>query len=498
MARVSRRRLARLWDLAVPWGVGLFLALIALDEFDDPGSASGALALGLALAVVQGGALHWRRRRPELVMAITLVAGLGFLLLIPETVLPVAGLFAIGSVAAARPPRVSIPWLAGLLAVAASNFFTTTVEDTTFTMALAVGAWALGEASRNRQAAIDEQTRRAVADEQARIARELHDVIAHSVSVIVVQAAAADEVFDDAPRPGARRASLDRVGGPGSAPRAAPAAGRRAPGRAWRTGAAATWPERPRRPARAPARRWTGGGLAPRGPGHPLPAGVDLSAYRIVQEALTNTLRHGRATRAEVTVRYGADSLELDVRDDGHAEPDDGASRRGARPGRHARAGVAAWRHAGGGPARRGRVPRARAPAARSRAVRVRVVIADDQALVRGGFRMILGDKRRRRRRGRGGRRRRGRGARRARPARRRADGRADARARRDRGDAPDRRPRAARRGSSSSRPTTSTSTSSPPCGPEQAASCSRTCGPPSWSRRSAWWPAATRCSPPA
>ena len=53
---------------------------------------------------------------------------------------------------------------------------------------------------------------------------------------------------------------------------------------------------------------------------HPLPAGVDLSAYRIVQEALTNTLRHGRATRAEVTVRYGADSVELDVRDDGLAQ----------------------------------------------------------------------------------------------------------------------------------------------------------------------------------
>ena len=226
----------------MPWGVGLFLALIALDEFDDPGSASGALALGLALAVVQGGALHWRRRRPELVMAITLVAGLGFLLLIPETVLPVAGLFAIGSVAAARPPRVSIPWLAGLLAVAASNFFTTTVEDTTFTMALAVGAWALGEASRNRQAAINEQTRRAVADEQARIARELHDVIAHSVSVIVVQAAAADEVFET--RPDQARAALRSIESAGreALARAAPAAGRRAPGRAWRTGAAAAWP----------------------------------------------------------------------------------------------------------------------------------------------------------------------------------------------------------------------------------------------------------------
>ena len=53
------------------------------------------------------------------------------------------------------------------------------------------------------------------------------------------------------------------------------------------------------------------------GTASPLPAGVDLSAYRIVQEALTNTLRHARATRAEVTLRYGADELEVDVRDDG-------------------------------------------------------------------------------------------------------------------------------------------------------------------------------------
>ena len=53
------------------------------------------------------------------------------------------------------------------------------------------------------------------------------------------------------------------------------------------------------------------------GPVRELPAGVDLSAYRIVQEALTNTLRHARATRAEVTVRYSSDMLELEVLDDG-------------------------------------------------------------------------------------------------------------------------------------------------------------------------------------
>jgi Histidine kinase len=142
-------------------------------------------------------------------MAITLLAAGGFFALAPDTVIPFAPLFAVHSLAATRPPRVSLPGLAGLEALCALNFLTTNVGDTTFTMALAVGSWALGEAARNRRVAISEEARRAVSEEQARIARELHDVIAHSVSVIVVQAAAADDVFDE--RPDQARAALRSI-----------------------------------------------------------------------------------------------------------------------------------------------------------------------------------------------------------------------------------------------------------------------------------------------
>ncbi|MQA73305.1 MAG: sensor histidine kinase, partial [Solirubrobacterales bacterium] len=208
MRAPSRRHLERLANIVIPWGVGLFLVLVVLDEQATPTSWP-ALLLGLALAVVQGGALRWRRQRPELMMAVAVVAGLGFQLIVPEVVLPIAGLFAVGSLAAARPPRVSLVGLAALMALAATNFFTTSVDDTVFTMAIAVGAWALGEAARNRRVAIDEAARRAVSEEQARIARELHDVIAHSVSVIVVQASAADDVFEA--RPDQARSALRSI-----------------------------------------------------------------------------------------------------------------------------------------------------------------------------------------------------------------------------------------------------------------------------------------------
>jgi signal transduction histidine kinase len=212
---------------------------------------------------------------------------------------------------------VSLIGLVGLVAIAATNFFTTNIEDSVFTMGLAVGAWALGEAGRNRRLAVEEEARRAVTEEQARIARELHDVIAHSVSVIVVQAGAADHVFEE--RPDQARAAL----------RSIEAAGREAQQELQRLLAAVRpghdadsahpQPSLDRLDELARPLRAAGLQVEVRreGPARALPAGVDLSAFRIVQEALTNTLRHARATRAEVIVRYSSDTLELSIFDDG-------------------------------------------------------------------------------------------------------------------------------------------------------------------------------------
>jgi signal transduction histidine kinase len=318
-----RRVLARFADFAIPWGVGLFLVLVVLDEGRRDSSAVTLAALGLVL--VQSVALRWRRRAPERVTALVLVTGFGFQALVPEVVVPFPALFAIGSLAAVRPPRVSLVGLAGLVALAATNFFTATVEDTVFTMAISVGAWALGEAARSRRVAIEEEAQRALTEEQARIARELHDVLAHSVSMIVVQAAAADDVFDERPDQ-AREAlrSIERAG------RDAMVELRRLlsavrPGLDAETG---PQPGLDRLDELADSLRTGGLQVAVRREGPPaeLPAGLDLSAYRIVQEALTNTLRHARATRAEVTLSYGADTLEVEVRDDGRAAPGNGAA----------------------------------------------------------------------------------------------------------------------------------------------------------------------------
>jgi signal transduction histidine kinase len=192
--------------------------------------------------------------------------------------------------------------------------------------------WSLGELGRTRQLRREDAERRILSQERARIARELHDVLAHTVSVIVVQAGAAEDVFDT--RPDLARKALGAID---AAARSTLAELRVL----LQTVSAGDEPE-PDAPqpglgqldALAASLQATGlrVELDHETGGPPLPAAVDLSAYRIVQESLTNTLRHSQATRARVTVRCAPGSVRLEIRDDGPARPAgrvDGSGRRG-------------------------------------------------------------------------------------------------------------------------------------------------------------------------
>jgi signal transduction histidine kinase len=177
------------------------------------------------------------------------------------------------------------------------------------------------QAERERQAA----ARIAVAEERARIARELHDVVAHAVSVMVLQVGAVRHKLPDAPAED--RQALEGVEETG---RTALAEMRRLLGAMRRDGEDAELAPQPGldklEPLVEQVRR---AGLSVRlrvdGEPAPLTHALDLSAYRIVQEGLTNVLKHAHATEADVTVGYGSDELRIEIRDNGSgAMPDNG------------------------------------------------------------------------------------------------------------------------------------------------------------------------------
>jgi signal transduction histidine kinase len=182
----------------------------------------------------------------------------------------------------------------------------------------------LGETVRSRRAWAEEvrarlerEAERRVEDERLRIARELHDVMAHTIAGLNVQAGVAADVLDDDPdqaraslraiREGSREAMAELRatvgllrGGDEDAPRdPAPGLGE-LDGLARTVGAAGLDVE-----------------VEVAGAARPLPGAVELTAYRIVQESLTNVVRHARASTASVSVRYEPDAVVLRIEDDG-------------------------------------------------------------------------------------------------------------------------------------------------------------------------------------
>ena len=319
-------------DAAIAVLAGAAQAEAWLDPTQKPRFATALFALLWTLPLLL------RRRFP--LGAPTFVFGI----LAAETLLPgevvtssqATGLAAVATFAVAGTVRDLRRALAGAAAGFAALTAIIVVEGLPANRAwpvVVVGAiaWALGRAfgaRAQRAADLEERAERlerahaeAVAGERATIARELHDVIAHSVSVMTVQAGAARLVLEE--DPSRARESLLAV----------EETGRQALAEMRRLLGILRGDEHEARLAPQPGvseldalvEKVRAAGLPVdvivEGEPHVLPPGTDLAAYRVVQEALTNALKHAGAARAQVSIRYGKTALELAVTNDGHAAP---------------------------------------------------------------------------------------------------------------------------------------------------------------------------------
>ncbi len=338
--------------------LGVGFVVLSLATIAQAPDAMGTLPLpaAIALAVVTSVPLVVRRRWPLVVLAIT---GLGVLVGSAfGASLNLGGfalLVAVFTIAAESDRRRALAVLVGLplyLLLAATLYELVrggTLPEAigSFASGLAIfgAVWFAGDSVRARRLRTrvleeraarlererDEAARIAIQNERAQIARELHDVVAHSVSVMTVQAAAARRVLDE--QPAAAKEALASIEATG---RDALTEMRRLLGILRTDGDPA-----PLEPSRglgglgALISRAGASGvkveLSIEGQPRPLPAGLDLAAYRIVQEALTNTIKHAGRARAAVRLRYEAERIAIEVADEGPAPG--AAGDRGASPG---------------------------------------------------------------------------------------------------------------------------------------------------------------------
>jgi signal transduction histidine kinase len=299
-------------------------------------------ALAYALVIVGSLNLFWRRRAPIAVLAVVTAVIVACYLREYGAYLSVLGLPALYAVAAHEEHRWRAWWAmitaCVILMLAASVSLLDTEDGFAYFTALSMVAFlaagiGAGVLIRNRErifvdterrAAAAEADRlaeaeRAVASERGRIAREMHDVVAHSMSVIAVQAAAGREIVHADPDKAAEvfariesvgresLAELRRMLGVLRTPGADEASLSPQPGIGDITAAVAQ-----------SSASGTPTSLIIDGDEHPLAPGVELAAYRIVQEALTNVRKHaGRAASASVRITYEPHALVIDVTDDG-------------------------------------------------------------------------------------------------------------------------------------------------------------------------------------
>ena len=328
-------------DIALVVFVTVTTVTHVYDDSDPSTHIAGPRWLALSLPLLIALPLLWRRTRPLLVCGLVLggivvhaiVSGHspeGIQFIVIWVVVPYG-------VAAYTDRRGSLIGLAMVLAAFAvyslenDDIMSGRTSDLwagAFFLILAIGAWLGGTVVRNRReaaalhdraAALEREAELASAEERARVARDLHDIVSHNLSVVVVQAA------------GARAQAETRAVDPGTLEKIE-RSGREALAEMRRLlgvmredqGAdkAALQPNPGLAQLPALAERVRGAGVAVDlrvdVNGHRVPPAIDLSAYRIVQEALTNTLKHaGPDARARVVVRPEGEALLVEVADDG-------------------------------------------------------------------------------------------------------------------------------------------------------------------------------------
>jgi signal transduction histidine kinase len=301
------------------------------------------------LVVVAGGVLAWRRCYPRVVLCVSMAAVVAYTL--PGYVNGVALLLpavAMGTLATKMPIRRSALWAVGATVVlmgatAVNNPLGATSGGFVLIPANFAVALFAGIAIANRRAFIESQreraereARRQIDEERLRIARELHDVVAHTMATINVQASAAAQLLTKRPEEAAE--SLAAI-------RAASKEGLRELRAILNVLRHADEPADSTEPAPGLARldalaagvRQAGlpVTVSVAGEKRPLPAVTDLAAFRIVQEALTNSIRHAGPATATVTIQYAEAALLVEIADTGRGatlrSDDEGGSGHGLR-----------------------------------------------------------------------------------------------------------------------------------------------------------------------
>ncbi|HEX5613974.1 MAG TPA: sensor histidine kinase [Acidimicrobiia bacterium] len=323
-------------------GALAFVGLSIVAGFDEGGRYDGASTVATVAVLAHTLPIAYRRRAPRMVLGVSLAAGLVY----AATGLPLVGLgpavlVPVYTVAAERSRRDGIVGLVaaiGVMLLADAIVDSTTGLDTLVGNAVVLGAaTVVGDGARRRrdlarehaaradalEQAQAELARQAVVEERLRIARELHDVVAHAMSVVAVQAGTGRVVLDanpDEARAAFRvieeqtRGALDEM--------------RRLLGVLRDDTSGEEWAPTPglgdldRLVAETVA---DGVSVDVRVDGsRRLPAGLELAAFRVVQEALTNVRKHAGARHVAVSVAHGPDGLVVEVVDDGKGPPSAG------------------------------------------------------------------------------------------------------------------------------------------------------------------------------